>query len=407
MSRPQGRVAGGGLSRRAFAQMLGVGAGAAWMSAVVARGGEAQREFLVGGRFTPAKLLPKDPENLVLLNSNENPYGASPAAMEAMTEARSYAMRYPDYYADLAQEKIASLLGVEAEMVVLTCGSTELLKIAAQGFLGPGRRLVMAEPTFEDISYYGRQTGAEVVTVPLTADYRHDLEAMAQAAQERPGLVYLCNPNNPTGTVVSKAAIEKFLGQVPGQSVVLVDEAYHHFADDASYGTMMEATKQGRNVVVSRTFSKIYGMAGLRLGYGVARRELAQVMRSQRVISSGNVVACAAALASLDDAQWEERNREWNRRVRDSLAADMKERGHSVIPSQANFVCVHVGRPVRPVIAAFRERGISIGRRFAGLPEHIRISLGSPEEMEKFTTAFDDVMAEATGLPRPAARDSG
>jgi histidinol-phosphate aminotransferase len=406
MGRPHGRLAARGLSRRAFAQLLGLGAGAAWMSAVVARGGEARREFFFEGKITPAKLLPKDPENLILLNSNENPYGPSPAALEALVEARRYAMRYPDYYADLVQEKVAALHGVEPAMVVVTCGSTELLKMAAQAFLGPGRRLVMTEPTFEDIGYYARQTGAEVVAVPQTPDFKHDLEAMARAGQERPGLVYLCNPNNPTGTIVSKAALEKFLGEVPGQSVVLVDEAYFHFADDESYGSLLDAAALAHNLVVARTFSKVYGMAGLRLGYGVARRELVQIMRSQQAFNTCNVMACAAALASLEDAQWVERNREWNRRMRDSLGEEMRTRGRSVIPSQANFVCVDVGRPVRPVIAAFRERGISVGRPFAGLPEHIRVSLGSPDEMERFTAAFDEVMADSPQLAARARLES-
>jgi len=387
-------------SRRAFAQLVAAGAGAAWLGGVAARGGEERWARRARGEVRPAKLLPNDPEDLILLNSNENPFGPSPAARAALEQARSLVMRYPDYHADLLKEAIASYHGVDPAMVVVTCGSTELLKLAAQAFLGPGRRLVVAEPTFEAIAFYAGLTGAEVVKVAVTADYGHDLEAMARAAQERPGLVYLCNPNNPTGTVVSKAAGELFLGQIPPQQVVLVDEAYYHYADNGSYDTLLNAVTAERNLVVARTFSKIYGMAGLRLGYGIARRELMERMRPHQVIESWNVMACVAALASLDAPQWVERNREWNRQARTSLAEAMQERGYAVIPSQANFVCVHVGQSVRPVIAAFRERGIAVGRPFAGLPEHIRVSLGTPEEMEKFVAAFDAVMAET---PHPAA----
>lgn len=393
MGREKTRTASQGLSRRDFARLVGAGAGAAWLGAISARGGEERLALRASGRLQPAKLLPNDPENQILLNSNENPYGPSPMALEALGEARSVAMRYPDYWADQVHEKLGAFHGVDPEMVVVTCGSTEVLKLAAQAFLGPGRRLVLAEPTFEAIAFYAKQTGAEVYKVPVTADYRHDLEAMARAAQERPGLVYICNPNNPTGTVVAKAAVEKFLTQVPRQSLVLVDEAYYHYADDPAYGTLLGAVTPGSNVVVARTFSKIYGMAGLRLGYALARKELMELMRPHQVIESWNVMACAAALASLEDAQWAERNQGWNRAARESLVEAMGKRGRSVIPSQANFVCVHVGRPVREVIAAFRERGISIGRPFAGLPEHARISLGSPEEMEKFVAVFDEVMA--------------
>ena len=390
------------VSRRAFGQLLGAGAAAALLAPqVAARGWEGRPIGQSGGRLVPAKLLPKDPANLILLNSNENSYGPSPLALEAMTEAHSVAMRYPDYWADQVQDALAEYHGVDPEMVVVTCGSTELLKLAAEAFLGPGKRLVVAEPTFEAIVYYGRMTGAEIVKVPLTSDYRHDLEAMARAARERAGLVYLCNPNNPTGTVVSEAAAKAFLEQVPRESVVLCDEAYHHYVDDPEYGSVLETVKAGTNVVVARTFSKVYGMAGLRLGYGVARRALMQWMRPHQVGPSWNVMGCVAALASLEDEEWVRLNQERNRSARTALYEAMEQRGHEVIASQTNFVCVHVGGPVEPAIAAFRGEGVSVGRRFAGLPEHIRVSLGTPEEMEKFVEAFDQVMAakQAGRLP--------
>jgi len=296
----------GQLSRRNFAQLLGLGASAALLAPVQARG--LEERLALGGRLRAAKLLPKDPENLILLNSNENPYGPSPAALEAMVEAHSVACRYPDFWADQLQEKLARFHGVDPEMVVVTCGSTEVLKLGAMAFLDPNRRLVMAEPTFEAIGRYARLTGAEIVKVPCDAAWRHDLEAMARAARERPGLVYLCNPNNPTGTVVSKAALEKFLKQMPADSVALVDEAYCHFADDPGYGSLLDSVKAGGNVVVARTFSKIYGMAGLRLGYAIARRDLIERMRPHQVMESWNVMACAAALASLDDREFVEQN---------------------------------------------------------------------------------------------------
>ena len=398
-------ASGASVSRRRFAQLAGVGVGAAVWGAVSARGFEERLGLRARGRLLPVKLNPKDPENMILLNSNENPYGPSPMALEAMAAARGIAMRYPDYWADQLQEKLAAFHSVKNEMVVVTCGSTEVLKLGAQAFLGRGRRLVMPEPTFEAIGYYGEQTGAEVVKVPVTPDYGHDLGAMAKAAQGRPGLIYICNPNNPTGTIVGREALEKFILQVPPQSVVLVDEAYYHFANVKDYSTMLGEVTAGRNVVVARTFSKIYGMAGLRLGYAIARPDLMERMRPHQVMESWNLMACTAALESLEDADWVARNRDRNRSTRDWLADAMKKRGRAVIPSQANFVCVHVGRPVRPVIAAFHERGVSVGRPFAGLPEHIRVSLGLPEEMERFATALDDILAQPAAA-RAAGRDS-
>ena len=381
-------------TRRSFTQLVGLGAGAALLP-VQARGLEERLALGPGAWLEPAKLLPKDPQNLILLNSNENPYGPSPAARQAMIEAHSVACRYPDYHADLIHEKVAAYHGVAPDMVEVTCGSTEVLKVAAMAFLAPGKRLVVADPTFEAMARYAQLAGAEVVKVPCDAAWRHDLEAMAKAARERPGLVYLCNPNNPTGTLVSRAALEKFLAGMPAESVALVDEAYFHFADHPAYGTLLDSVKAGANVVVARTFSKIYGMAGLRLGYAVARRDLIQKMRPHQVAESWNVMACAAALASLEDKEFVARNRRLNHDARTALADALRKRGCGFIPSETNFVCVHVGGPVRPVIQAFRERGISVGRPFARLDEHIRVSLGTPEEMEKFLAAFDRVVARA------------
>ncbi|HXE76067.1 MAG TPA: aminotransferase class I/II-fold pyridoxal phosphate-dependent enzyme [Candidatus Xenobia bacterium] len=388
------------LSRRSFAGLLGAGAGAALLApAIAARGWEERLALRAEERLEQVKRNPKDPADLILLNSNENPYGPFPAAMEALVAARSEAMRYPDYWGDAIQEKIAAYHGVDPESVVVTCGSTEVLKLAAQAFLTPSRRLVMAEPTFEAIAFYGKQTGAEIVKVPVTADYGHDLEAMARAAQERPGLIYLCNPNNPTATLTAKAAVQEFLGQVPRESVVLVDEAYFHYVEDPSYGTMLDAVAAGANVVVARTFSKVYGMAGLRLGYAIARKELMVQMRPHCVWDATNVMACQAALASFGDEAEEKRQRALNHQTRAWLVDEMKKRGHDCIPSHANFVCVHVAQPVRPVIEAFRQQGIAVGRPFAGLPEHIRVSIGLPEEMQKFVASLDKALEVAKTLP--------
>jgi histidinol-phosphate aminotransferase len=386
-----------GLSRRGFARLVGAGAGAALLAPAVAARGWEERLALrfAEGRFERAKLNPKDPTNMILLNSNENPYGPFPVAMEALVEARRVAMRYPDYWSDALQEKIAAYHEVDPEMVAVTCGSTEVLKLAAQAFLAPGRRLVLAEPTFEAIVFYGRQTGADIVKVPVTGDHRHDFEGMAKAARERPGLVYLCNPNNPTGVLESKAAVADLIARVPGESVVLVDEAYFHYVDDPGYGTMLDAVKNGRNVVIARTFSKVFGMAGLRLGYAVARPELMMQMRPHQVMESGNVLACAAALASFGDEAEVARQRTLNNQTRAYSVGEMKKRGRACIPSHTNFFCVHVAQPARPVIAAFREEGISVGRFFPGLPEHVRVSIGLPEEMQKFVAAFDNVLKTA------------
>jgi histidinol-phosphate aminotransferase len=384
------------LSRRAFARLLGLGGGAALaaplVASTVARGFEERLALAAEAPAYPAKRLPKDPNNLILLNSNENAYGPSPAAREAMVEGFEVACRYPDFYIDHLQARLAEYHGVDPDEVVVTAGSTELLKMCAYAFLGRGKRLVQASPTFEALARNARMVDAEVIKIPLDKDYGHDLEAMAEAAQARPGLVYLCNPNNPTGTVMSRAAIERFLQRIPQESVVLVDEAYHHYVEDPGYGTLLDAVKAGKKVVVARTFSKIYGMAGLRIGYGIAPRALTRRLRPHWVWSSANVLGCVAAAASLEDEEFAGLNARRNRDARKFIVEAMRSRGHSVIPSHTNFICIDVLQAVRPVIAAFREQGIRVGRPFTGLPQHIRLSLGLPEELEKFVKAFDLVL---------------
>lgn len=379
------------LSRRQFTQALGVGLGTALAAPVLARGWEEQL-----ARLEMIKLRPGDPPDLVLLNSNENPYGPAPVALAAMVNAHGIAGRYPDYVTDQLQEALARLHGVEPEMVQVTCGSTEMLKVATQAFLGRGKRLVMAEPTFEAPGRYAALTGAEIVKVPVDANYRLDLEALARAASVRPSLVYVCNPNNPTGTIVSRRALAEFLARVPAETMVLVDEAYHHYVEHPDYASALEFVLAGRNVIVTRTFSKVYGMAGLRLGYGVAHAHLIRQMRPHQVFVSWNVMACAAALASLEDADLVERNRRLNRAARAYLVREMARHGYAVIPSETNFVMIHLRRDVTPVIEAFYRAGIAVGRLFPGLPEHLRVSIGTQAELEKFVAAFDSVLGQMT-----------
>ena len=388
------------LSRRAFARMLGLGAGAAVAAPMMARGFEEHLAVAAGAVLPqppPMKRLPKDPENLILLNSNENPYGPSEAAREAMVEAHEVAGRYPDFYIDKLQEKIAGMHRVEPGNIAVTCGSTEFLKMCAWAFLGPGKQIVQATPTFEALAYYAQGTGAEVVKVPMDEYYKHDLEPMAEAARRKPSLVYICNPNNPTGTVVSRAAINGLLRRVPEETIVLVDEAYHHYVDDASYGSLDRFVADSKNIVVARTFSKIYGMAGMRIGYGIAPEFLMSRLWPHGVFSSANVMGSVAAYATIEDRRAHRRflfqSVRKNQETREFLKQAMRERGHQTIPSNTNFVCVDVQRPVLPVIQAFREKGIRVGRPFEGLPHHLRVSLGLPEEMEKYVAAFDAVMA--------------
>ena len=233
------------------------------------------------------------------LSSNENPYGPSAAALEAMTRSQAVAARYPDTAEEQTTEAIARLHRVGPDRVVLGCGSSEILRLCDAAFLGPGRTVVAAEPTFEAVLHYAKVTKAEPVTVPLTPDFRHDLPAMARACDARAGLVYVCNPNNPTGTIVTGEELLAFLAQVPPATTVVVDEAYHHFVEAPAYRSAAEMIERFPNVVVARTFSKIYGMAGMRLGYAVASKANAEALRAHASWSNANAAVLAAAQASL------------------------------------------------------------------------------------------------------------
>ena len=376
------------LTRRQFTSTLGSGLGAA----------------LVDGPFLPSRAEAARPAfaagDGVRLNSNENPYGPSPAALQAMNRAESTAARYPDQDEERLTEAIARLHGVEPDRVVLGCGSGEVLQMADMAFLGPGKKVVVAEPTFEAVLGYARVTKAEPVKVPLTADFRHDLPRMAAACDAGTGLVYVCNPNNPTGTIVTKDELAFFLERVPRTVSILVDEAYHHFVDDPHYASAFEWIDKAPNVVVVRTFSKVYGMAGMRLGYAVSSKENAEALRAHAAWSNANAAVLAAALASLAESDHVPRQRSINRETRDWLCRELERDGRRYIPSHANFLMVDVGGDVQPLIDSFRERRILVGRKFPSLPNWLRVSMGTKPEMQAFV---DGLRAIA---PARAARAS-
>jgi histidinol-phosphate aminotransferase len=362
------------LSRRDFASKLGIG--------LAALAGSPSALAGVAASASPVDAPPATP--LIGLDSNENPYGPSPRAMAALSPSPDTAARYPDAREDDVRAALAKLHGVEASQVVLGCGSTEVLKMAASAFAGPEKRVVVAEPTFEAVLAFGKVCGADAVKVPLTADYRHDLPAMARACDARAGLVYVCNPNNPTGTLMGGDELEAFLKAVPVETAVVVDEAYHHFVEDPRYKSAFAFLEDRPNLVVVRTFSKIYGLAGMRLGYAVAAKEKAEALRNQAVWSNGNASVLAAALASLDEPQHAESQRGLMNGTKRRLLEELRKDGRRFIPSEANFVMIDMGHDIEPLIDAFKARGVRVGRRFAAMPNFLRISIGLDREMDAF-----------------------
>jgi histidinol-phosphate aminotransferase len=366
------------LSRRAFAQLFGAGTAALAMPPLL---------FASPVEQSAAAVV----DGVVRLSSNENPYGPSPKAIEAMRDAFGLAWRYPDEQNDALIDAISSLLEVESDHILLGDGSSEILKDAASAFAGPGRTLVMAEPTFEAIGAYARASGAGVVKVPLTPTHGHDLERMIAAAGQR-GLIYVCNPNNPTATITPKGQIREALAKAPQSVTLLIDEAYHHYADSSDYESVVPFVRQHPNLIVARTFSKVYGMAGLRCGYCVASPATVRAMRAQGMWDSVNIMALTAARASLGDRAHVTEGQRRNAETRAWLGEEMKRSGYSMLPSQANFVMIDIRREVKPVIAALRERQVHVGRLFPAMPRHLRVTLGTRPQMDRFLKAFGEVM---------------
>lgn len=372
------------ISRRKFAQLLSAGAAVA-----------VTRPALVLGK-PPVKQAATTLGGVVRLSSNENPYGPSAKALQAMTDSFGLACRYPDALVDSLAEAVAKLNGVSADQILIGDGSGEILKLSADVFTGPvtkkgGGVLVVADPTFEAIVYHAELAGAEVVKVPLTSSFAHDLEKMGAALKR--GLVYLCNPNNPTASITPKGSVRDFIAAVPNDTMILVDEAYFHYADSPDYESVIPLVQKHPNLLVARTFSKIYGMAGLRCGYCIGQSFVIEKLRERQSWDSVNVMAVAAARASLEDDGQVTEGRRMNASTRAFTVAELEKLGYASIPSQANFIMFDTKRPVVPLIATLKNQKVEVGRLFRPMPNHMRLTIGKKAEMEQFLAAFQGATA--------------
>jgi histidinol-phosphate aminotransferase len=329
----------------------------------------------------------------LLLNSNENAYGPFPSVAALPNPFRD-ANRYPDNNVGTVVNRLAKLHNVTPDHIVLGCGSTEILKISACAFTGPERKLVTASPTFEAIESYARAVKASVAKLPLTSTYSHPLPAMQAESKKDTGLVYVCNPNNPTGTLTTRRTIENFVRELPKGVHVLIDEAYHDFVPvSADYISFADHPVDIDRVIVARTFSKIYGLAGLRIGYAVTSPATAKVIAAQKQEDSANIFALRCALASLDDQDERELAIQRNAMDREAFMREAAKRKLQTLPSWTNFVMFNTLRPVRPVIEYFEKNNIRIGRPFPPMETYARISLGTPEQMKQFWRVWDTLPA--------------
>jgi histidinol-phosphate aminotransferase len=326
----------------------------------------------------------------ILLNSNENAYGPLPKSVEALQGALGQANRYPfSFYGELADE-IAALHRVQPNQVVLGCGSSEILRMATMALLGSGKQLVHATPTYEAMEHYARVAGATGASVPLTHEYGHDAGAMLTATKAAESLVYICNPNNPTASLTPRKDIEAFIARMPASSRLLIDEAYHHFAlSSQMYQSFIDSPVNDERVIVSRTFSKVYGLAGLRLGYAIASPKVAENLRRYATIINVNGMVSPAAMAGLRDSDGLAAAVKRNADDRQEFFNQAMARMLKPIDSHANFVMINVQRPAEQVIEHFRENNILIGRKFTAMSTHIRVSLGKLTEMDEFWKVWD------------------
>jgi histidinol-phosphate aminotransferase len=329
----------------------------------------------------------------VRLNRNESAYGPCESARAAFHEAIAEANRYPANGVEYLRAAVAALHGVQPENITLGCGSSELLRTAAEAWLGPGKSLVMASPTFDSIARAAGLLGAEVRSVQLTRVYAHDLDAMLARIDATTCLLYICNPNNPTGTLTPKADLEAFLPKLPSSVPVLVDEAYHDYVTPTgAYASWATRAAGDPRLIVTRTFSKVHGLAGLRIGYAVSSAEMAKHLSARRLPMGVNSVAALSALAALADPAYVKKIVSLNSNDRQEFYNQANARMLRSLDSQTNFVLLAAGRPGKEVADLLSARGVLIAAGYPSFEKYVRVSLGLPEDMRAFWRTWDASM---------------
>lgn len=341
-------------------------------------------------------VTPED-SSLIRLDSNENPFGPSPRALQAIRLSLYDLHAYPDDDCSLLRERLASIHSVPFEQVMVTAGSTQMLSLLCQTLLAHGLNAVTSERSFVVYGMAVHATGAQLIEAPMRND-RIDLTAILDLVNEYTRIIFLANPNNPTGTMLDADALERFFAEVPGHVVVVLDEAYYEYASHSAerrkvkYSRSLEYLRQGASVVVLRTFSKVHGLAGLRVGYGLGPAELLGYCARMKNTFSVSVVAQAAALAALDDNEHIARTVANNGDQAGPLGVGISELGYRVVPTWANFLYCDLGKDAAAVAAQLRKEGVSVRPLTAwGAPNAIRVSIGTAEQNECLLSAMEKV----------------
>lgn len=334
-------------------------------------------------------------KNVIKMASNENPLGPSPEAVDAIQRSAERVYLYPDGNQYYLKKHIAQHVGVAADNIIVGNGSDEVIKFLAEVFIAEGDQAVMAAPTFSEYDFAVNLMGGESIFVPLD-NFRHDLEAMADRITERTRLVFICNPNNPTGTIVTEHEVDSFMAKVPDDVIVVFDEAYYEYVAHPTYPNSLKYLEAGKNnVIILRTFSKIYGLAGLRVGYGIASKELLNLLNRAREPFNVNSLAQVAAMAALHDQLHVEKSQKLNEEGKEYLYSTFKEMGLKYVPTEANFILVDVKVDSKRLFKAMLQHGVIVrtGDIF-GLPTFIRVTVGTRRQNQIFIETLQKVLAE-------------
>ncbi|AOZ91358.1 histidinol-phosphate transaminase [Paenibacillus crassostreae] len=331
-------------------------------------------------------------ENVIKLASNENPYGSSPRVKDAILSELENISIYPDGGAVNLTEVLSKYLGVNQDQIIFGCGSDEVISLITRAFFIPGDETIMADQTFSVYKSNADIEGAKSIEVPLKNGV-HDLDVMLAAVNERTKIIWVCNPNNPTGTIVSEDALTSFLDAIPSQVMVVLDEAYCEFVTDSSYPDGLSLLNKYPNLVVLRTFSKIYGLASLRIGYGVGSPEVIKLINQVREPFNTSSIAQAAAIVALEDQAFVEDCRRLNAEGITYLQGEFDRLGLSHLPAHGNFIMVDVRKPSGEVFQAMLRQGVIIRAGHQKYPSYIRVSVGTKEQNKVFIQALEKVIA--------------
>ncbi len=333
---------------------------------------------------------------IIKLASNENVLGPSPLAIQAMNRVLDDLWLYPDDSCYALKNKLAAFWNVQVDQLVVGNGSDEIIHFLGLAFLDRerGDEVIFAEPSFVQYRACAMLADCTYHAVPLTADMRHDLRAMKAQVNERTKLVFIANPNNPTGTIVSHAEVAELLDGLPPHVLVVLDQAYLEYVTDENSANGLQFVRDGHNIVVLQTFSKAYALAGLRVGYGIANAQIAAYLQQVRGPFNVNTLAQTAAIASLDDAEQVPRARDANHAGLEQLGAAFDELKLHYVPTQANFILVDVGRDAKAVEHELMKRGVIIRTGF-GLPQHLRVTIGTRDMNERFISSLREILANA------------